>query len=89
MDASSYYNYKAQRAADFFKLHVMMDEATRVIILATPSGRYCHDRKPFWNYSLPELDRLPKVFGFKIRHVSADWTYPSNGVYGAVGGDPM
>jgi len=56
IDATSYYNYRAQRAADFFKLHVVMDEETRVIILATPSDRYCHDSEPFWSYFLPELE---------------------------------
>jgi len=69
------------RAADFFKLHVIMDEETRVIILATPSDRYCHDSKPLWNYFLPELEGLSKVFGFKISYVSADSAYTSNRAY--------
>ncbi|MHA1590214.1 MAG: transposase [Candidatus Njordarchaeales archaeon] len=81
MDATSYYNYRAQRAADFFKLHVVMDEEMRVIILATPSDRYCHDSEPFWSYFLPELERLSKVFGFRIRYVSADSAYASNKAY--------
>ena len=81
MDATSYYNYRAQRAADFFKLHVVMDEETRVIILATPSDRYCHDSEPFWNYFLPELERLAKTFGFRIHYVSADSAYASNKAY--------
>ncbi|RLG80827.1 MAG: hypothetical protein DRO40_10615 [Thermoprotei archaeon] len=81
MDTTSYYNYRAQKAADFFKLHVVMDEETRVIILATPSDRYCHDSEPFWSYFLPELERLSKIFGFKIRYVSADSAYASNRAY--------
>ena len=67
MDATSYYNYRAQRAADFFKLHVVMDEETRVIILVTPSDRYCHDSEAFWSYFFPELGRLARVIGFKTR----------------------
>jgi len=81
MDVTSYYNYRAQRVADFFKLHVVMDEETGIIILATLSDRYCNDSEPLWNYFLPELERLSKVFGFKIRYVSADSAYASNRAY--------
>ena len=66
---------------NFFKLHAVMDGETRVIILATLSDRYCHDSEPFWSYFLPELERLSKVFGFRIRYVSADSAYASNRAY--------
>ena len=51
------------------------------MILATPSDRYCPDNKYFWSYFLPELERLSKVFGFRIRYVSADSAYASNRAY--------
>jgi len=81
MDATSYYNYRAQRAAGFFELHVIMGEETRVVILATPSDGYCHNSEPFRNYFLPRLERLAKSFGFGIRYIPADSAYASNKAY--------
>ena len=81
MDASSYYNHRAQKAADFFKLHVVMDLATRAIILATPSDRYYHDSNPLKSYFIDELAKLSRELGFRIKVVSADSAYSSNEVY--------
>ena len=69
-------------------MHVVMDEETRVIILATLSDRYCNDSEPLWNYFLPELEKIAKVFGFMIRYVSADSAYASNGAYKEVKESP-
>ncbi len=81
MDASSYYNYRAQRVADFFKLHVVMDLATRTIVLATPSDRYYHDSKPLKLYFIDELAKLSRKLSFKIKIVSADSAYSSSETY--------
>ncbi len=81
MDASSYYNYRAQGAADFFKLHVVMDLATKAIGLATPSDRYYHDSKPLKLYFIDELAKLSRKPGFKIKIVSADSAYSSSETY--------
>jgi len=86
MDASSYYNYRAQKAADFFKLHVVMDLETKVIILATPSDRYYHDINPMRQYFIKELRRLADMFGFKIKAVSADSSYASEDIYNFIKG---
>ena len=80
MDASSY-NHRAQRAADFFKLHVAMDLAMRAIILATPSDRYYHDSNPLKLYFIDELAKLSGELGFRIKVVSADSAYSSSEVY--------
>ena len=64
MDAISYYNYRPQRAADFLKLYIVMDEI-RVLILTTPSDRCCHDSELLWNYFLLELEILAKVLWFQ------------------------
>ena len=81
MDASSYYNYRAQKAADFFKLHVVMDLATKAIILATPSDRYYHDLNPLKLYFIDELAKLARELGFKIKVISADSAYSSSEIY--------
>jgi len=81
MDASSYYNYRAQKAADFFKLHVVMDLETKVIILATPNDRYYHDINPMRHYFIDELAKLAKMFGLKIKVVSTDSAYASEDIY--------
>lgn len=80
-DASSYYNHRAQKAADFFKLHVVMDMATRAIILATPSDRYYHDSNPLKLYFIKELAKLARELGFRVKVVSADSAYSSSEAY--------
>ena len=81
MDASSYYNYRAQKTADFFKLHVTMDLATKAIVLAAPSDRYYHDSNPLKLYFIDELARLSRELGFRIKIVSADSAYSSSEAY--------
>ena len=81
MDASTYYNYRAQRSADFFKLHVVMDRNTKVVVLATPSDRYYHDVNPMRYYFIDELAKLAVNLGFEIKIVSADSAYAANEVY--------
>ena len=81
MDASSYYLWRAQRSADFFKLHVVMDLRTGAILLATPSDRYYHDIKPLRKYFLRELKRLCRRFSFRIKAISADSAYDSEDIY--------
>ena len=83
-DSSSYYQERAQKKADFFKLHVMMDIQTKTILFATPSDRYYHDINPFKLYFLPALRLLAKEFGFKVKYVSADPAYASEDTYKAV-----
>lgn len=83
-DSSSYYQERAQKKADFFKLHVVMDLETRTILLATPSDRYYHDINPFRLYFLPVLRLLADEFGFKIKYISADSAYAAEDTYKAV-----
>ncbi|MGQ4893855.1 MAG: transposase [Candidatus Njordarchaeia archaeon] len=77
----SYYLWRAQRSADFFKLHVVMDLRTGVILLATPSDRYHHDIQPLRKYCLRELKRLCRRFGLRIKAISADSAYDSEDIY--------
>ncbi|MHA1664910.1 MAG: transposase [Candidatus Njordarchaeales archaeon] len=81
VDASSYYLWHAQRSADFFKLHVVMNLRTGAILLATPSDRYYHDLKPLRKYFLRELKRLCRRFCFGIKVVSADSACDSEDIY--------
>ena len=79
-DSSSWYDHRVQRAADFFKLHVAMDLATKAIVLATATDRYCHDLTPMREYFLAELEALAED-GYRIEFVSADSAYASEDVY--------
>lgn len=81
MDASSYYMNRAQRKADFAKLHVAMDMETKAIIVATPTDRYVHDIKPLKNYFIKRLKKMAKMLGFRIKVVSADSAYASETTY--------
>ena len=81
MDASSYYLNRAQRKADFAKLHVAMDMGTKAMLVATPTDRYVHDIKPFKNYFVKGIKRMAKMLGFRIKAVSADSAYASEDTY--------
>jgi len=81
MDASSYYQDRAQRKADFAKLHVAMDLETKAIMVMTPTDRYVHDLKPFLDYFIERLRQLSEALGVTIEAVSADSAYASNESY--------
>ena len=84
MDASAYYMDRAQRKADFAKLHVVMDLDTRVIVVATPTDRYVHDVQPMRKYFVKRLRKIARMLGFRIKAVSADSAYAAEDVYRAI-----
>ena len=80
-DASSYYQDRAQKKADFAKLHVAMDLETKAIMIMTPTDRYVHDLKPFLDYFIKRLRQLSEALGVTIKAVSADSAYASSESY--------
>ncbi len=84
MDASTYYMNRAQRKADFAKLHVVMDLDTKVIVVATPTDRYVHDVQPMRRYFVKRLRKIARMLGFRIKAVSGDSAYAAEDVYRAI-----
>ena len=75
---------RAQRKADFAKLHVVMDFGTRVIVVATPTDRYVHDVQPMRRYFVKRLRKMARMLGFRIRAVSGDSAYSAEDIYRSI-----
>ena len=60
MDVAGYYRRRVQKAIGFFKLHVVIDVDTRVIMLVMLNDRYYYDIEPLKSYFIPELARIVK-----------------------------